>query len=273
MASYETAPAAKLPRLQELGLDLLRTTPQQRLVTLALPFACCGLYFGFACAGWWLPAILALAALNFVTYGSTSHDLVHRALGLPRRANDWLLCLTELLALRSGHAYQAAHLHHHARFPHPDDIEAAASRMSWPRALAEGVIFPYRIWWWAFQRADRQKGWLLGEAGACLVLAGLSLLVVPVTPIGAIYVGLMVAGAWLNPLITAYLPHDPAASCELAQTKLFRGTVAAVLAWEHLYHLEHHLYPAVPHHHWPTLAQRLDPHFKAAGVRPIRFWF
>src|SRR5207248_5152209 len=111
----------------------------QRLVALALPFACCGAYFGFATLGWWPAAILAVMALSFFTYGSTSHDLVHGSLGLPRAANEVLLCAIELLALRSGHAYRAAHLNHHARFPHPDDVEATAAGKSWLGALAEGL--------------------------------------------------------------------------------------------------------------------------------------
>ena len=40
------------------------------------------------------------------------------------------LALIELLGLRSGHAYRAAHLHHHRRFPHPDDIEGAGAHRS-----------------------------------------------------------------------------------------------------------------------------------------------
>jgi fatty acid desaturase len=42
---------------------------------------------------------------------------------------------------------------------------------------------------------------------------------------------------------------------------------------EHLYHLEHHLYPKVPHHNWPALGRRLDPYFQAAGVEPIVLGF
>lgn len=103
------------------------------------------------------------------------------------------LCVVELLALRSGHAYQAAHLNHHARFPHRDDIEATAARRS-----------------------------------------------------------------WLN---------------ELFQTRAFRGTVASIVAMGHLYHLEHHLYPSVPHHNWPELARRLNPHFERAGVKPVTILF
>src|SRR5206468_835812 len=48
-----------------------------------VPWGCCGGYFRFAGLGWWPAAVLAVAALSFVTYGSTSHDLVHRSLGLP----------------------------------------------------------------------------------------------------------------------------------------------------------------------------------------------
>jgi hypothetical protein len=43
-----------------------------------------------------------------------------------------------------------------------------------------------------------------------------------------------------------------------------------LIAFDHLYHLEHHLYPAVPHHHWRELAERLAPHFERAGVKPYR---
>src|SRR5262245_22938445 len=110
----KTVGAAGMPPLRELGPDLLRVSRGRLLLTLALPFFCCAAYFGFAALGWWPAAVLAVVALSFVTYGSSSHDLVHRSLGLPGWVNDVLLCLVELLALRSGHAYQASHLHHHA---------------------------------------------------------------------------------------------------------------------------------------------------------------
>jgi beta-carotene hydroxylase len=83
----------------------------------------------------------------------------------------------------------------------------------------------------------------------------------------------MVLGSWVIPLIAAYLPHNAAGRTTLWQTRLFRGRVASVVAMEHLYHLEHHLYPGVPHHNWPKLARRLDPYFQAAGVKPIVLGF
>ncbi len=80
----------------------------------------------------------------------------------------------------------------------------------------------------------------------------------------------MVVGSWIIPLITSYLPHDAEAPDALHQTRLFRGSVVSIVACDHLYHLEHHLYPAVPHQNWPQLARRLDPWFDAAGIKPVR---
>jgi beta-carotene hydroxylase len=251
----------------------LRVPAWRRLLTLALPFLWCAAYFSFAALGWWPLAFLAVVALSFVTYGSTSHDLVHRNLGLPRPVNDALLCVVELLALRSGHAYQAAHLHHHARYPHPDDVEALAARRSLLGAIAEGPVFQPRLWLWAMSNAPQARGWVVGEGIACLVLAGVAVALTPVTLVFAVYAVLVVLGSWVFPLATSYIPHDPRGEDELFQTRVYRGVVASVIALQHLYHLEHHLYPAVPHHRWPELARRLDPYLKRAGVRPIKFWF
>jgi beta-carotene hydroxylase len=83
----------------------------------------------------------------------------------------------------------------------------------------------------------------------------------------------MVAGSWLFPLATAFIPHDAQGTSTLTQTRLYRGRVLSLLALEHLYHLEHHLYPQVPHHNWPKLAARLDPYFERAGVQPQKLLF
>src|SRR5205823_6640021 len=123
--------------------------------TLITPFALIALYLTFAILRLWPFAVLTLMYLSFATYGSISHDLVHRNLGLPRRWNEFFLTLIELLAFRSGHAYRLAHLHHHARFPHDDDIEGAAARMSLPRTLVEGMIFQPRVMLWAAARHRR----------------------------------------------------------------------------------------------------------------------
>jgi beta-carotene hydroxylase len=262
-----------LPSLRELGPELLQITPFQRIRALILPFMWCGAYFLFAGLGWWPLAAFALVSLSFVSYGSTSHDLVHRNLGLSKRANDILLCLIELLGLRSGHAYQAVHLNHHARYPHTDDIEASAARRSLLGALAEGLVFQFRIWLWAVRHAKGARGWVAVEGSICLAMLAFAAWSYHSTSVFVDYVVLMVMGSWIIPLVTSYLPHDPHANGVLFQTRVFRGVVASVVAVEHLYHLEHHLYPLVPHHNWRRLARLLDPHLERLGVKPIRILF
>lgn len=257
------------PRLSSLGLDLIRLTRRQRITVLALPLVCCGAYFVFAAIDWWPAAVLGLIAFSFFTYGSTSHDLVHRNLGLSPRINDLLLCGIELLALRSGHAYQMAHLHHHARYPADDDVEATASKKTCVGALAEGFTFQPRIWWWAYRRGGPKKAWVIGEGVVCVLLVVTAVASIALTPVFTVYAALMIAGSWIIPLVTSYIPHTPSGADELSQTRLFRGVGASIVGLQHLYHLEHHLYPAVPHQNWPTLARRLDSYFQVAGVRPI----
>jgi beta-carotene hydroxylase len=262
-----------LHELQELAPDLFRISTPRRIFTLLLPFLYVALYFVFATLRWWPLAVVSLVALSFVTYGSISHDLVHRNLGLRRSVNDLFLSVIELLALRSGHAYRMAHLHHHARFPHRDDIEGTAAKMSLLRTLFEGVIFQFKIWFWAVRRPKQDRPLILLEGGCCLFLVILSLVLYSVSPIFLIYVILMIMGSWIIPLITSYIPHNPLGETELLQTRLYRGKVVSIIALEHTYHLEHHLYPSVPHHNWPQLARRLDPFFQEAGLKPIRLWF
>ncbi|MEZ0265624.1 MAG: fatty acid desaturase, partial [Phycisphaerae bacterium] len=173
----------------------------------------------------------------------------------------------------SGHAYRLAHLHHHARFPHDDDIEGAAAKMSFLRTLLEGVIFQPRIMAWALARHSRTTPIVVVEIVLVLILLAGCFTALAWTPVFAVYAVLMVMGGWVIPLVTSYIPHNPAGSTAVSQTRLFRGKVASVIALDHLYHLEHHLYPAVPHHNWPELARRLDPYFKSAGVEPVVIGF
>lgn len=259
-----------LPDLTDLAPELASLPRWEVVLSLLTPWGCLTIYILAALAGWWLLAILGVVMLSFFTYGSVSHDLVHGNLGLSHRLNNLLLCLTELLAVRSGHAYQMAHLHHHARYPADDDVEGAASGMSLARTLVEGVVMHPKCWLWAVREGPGPRRWVWFEGSVCLAIILLSLAVISITPIPAVYVALVIAGSWIIPLMTSYIPHDRHAAEPLQQTRLFRGRLLSWIAVQHLYHLEHHLYPRVPHHHWAQLAVRLDPYFERAGVKPIR---
>jgi beta-carotene hydroxylase len=261
------------PSLSELGQDLLEVSPARTAFALSLPFALLTAYFALAAGGVWWAALVCPILISFFTYGSVSHDLVHRNLKLPTWLNESLLTIIELLALRSGHAYRTSHLNHHAHFPHDDDIEGAAARMTIPQALREGMTIQYRIWIWAVRKDSPHRQLILieGLATLAIILAAFALLPWTVSP--TIYVVMMIVGSWINPLVTVVIPHNASATERLRQTRLFRGKVLSCLALEHLYHLEHHLYPQVPHQNWPKLANRLDPYFEKSHLAPIKLLF
>jgi beta-carotene hydroxylase len=262
-----------LPLFDALGRDLLVIHPVRRAVSLAMPFVLAIAFFVFAAYGRWAEAIASTMLLTFLTYGSISHDLVHRTLRLPPAVNEGFLCAIELVSLRSGHAYRLVHLHHHAQFPAIDDLDGAAAAMTWWRALLDGLTLQPRLWVFAFRRGGRDRLWIRGEAIVVVVALVASIVAARWTIAPAFYAALMVAGSWLFPFITSFIPHDLKGVTALTQTRLYRGRVLSLVAFGHFYHLEHHLYPQVPHHNWPELGRRLDPYFSAAGLRPVRLFF
>ena len=262
------------PTIHELGVDLLDLSAFKVLLTLITPFVFCGLYFVFALYGYWIPAVLCTVALSFATYGSTSHDLVHRNLKINETLNEFLLSAVELICFRSGHAYRLSHLYHHKRFPHEDDVEGAASRMTLFGSLLEGVVFQIKLYGWAVKNFKRKKELyiILAEGIAVVFLAALCIFSWNYyTVVGVVYFCLMIMGSWIIPLTTSYAVHTPEGNTELHQTRLFRGKFFSWIAFDHLYHLEHHLYPMVPHKNWPVLAKRLDPYFQKQKIHPLVF--
>jgi beta-carotene hydroxylase len=258
-----------MPKLDELGDDLLRVTSFRRIVTLGSPFVAMASYFLFAWLHFWPLAIVSVMALSFITYGSTSHDLVHRTLRLPHHVNDALLSLIELFSLRSGTAYRLSHLYHHHHLLADDDIEGSVAHGSLWWAIGSGPTMQVRLWLWAWKKHDAQRRALLFEGISILILIVGAIAAVRWSAAPLVYVALVVAGSWVFPLATVYIPHDANGQTPLTRTRLFRGRLVRLIAFDHLYHLEHHLYPAVPHHHWKSLADRLDPHFERAGVSKV----
>ena len=262
---------SRKPSIKELGTDLLTLSGFQLISTLLIPFGFCALYFVFAINDFWFFAVLCTMGLSFTSYGSTSHDLVHQNLKINKKLNAFLLSLLELICFRSGHAYRLSHLYHHKRFPHEDDVEGAASRMTFVRTLLEGIIFQLKIYIWALSRYKNSKHLrlVLLEGIGILFLVLFCFISLAYTWVLFIYMILMITGSWMIPLITSYAVHTPDGSNELQQTRLFRGRFFSVVAFDHLYHLEHHLYPMVPHKNWPKLARRLDKYFKSEKIRPV----
>jgi fatty acid desaturase len=258
-----------VPSLRELGEDLLTTTPGQRRTALARPFIGVVAFVLAAVLGWWWVTPLIVFGI-FVAVVTATHDVVHRTLGLTQRQTDVWLFLCGLVLLESGHAYQMTHRQHHRLFPSPDDPEGYPAELSLRGAVCYGPVFLVRLWIWSYRRAGRTtRAWLLAEAAApvAAMLSGVALW--PGTPALLAYAGMAIAGSWVYPLLTVYLPHHDYGDEPLTQTRTLRGRVIPAVFLELTYHLEHHLYPQVPSHNLPELARRLDPYLRAAGVVPV----
>lgn len=258
-----------LPTLRELGDDLLVTTPRQRRIALARPFLGVLLFAAVAWAGWWWLTPLVVFGI-FVAVVTVTHDVVHRTLGLTEEETDrWLFALG-LVLLESGHAYRITHRQHHRLFPSPDDPEGYPANLSLLGAVCYGPVFLVRLWVWSFRRARlRDRAWLLLEALVPIAAVTAGVLLWSLTPAVLVYAVMAIAGSWVYPLLTVYLPHHDYGDEPLKQTRTLRGRIIPAIFLELTYHLEHHLYPQVPSHHLPELARRLDPYFVQAGVQPV----
>lgn len=259
-----------VPRLSGIAPDLLDTTSRQRVIALARPYAGIVLFAIAASLGWWWLTPLVMFGI-FVAVVTVTHDIVHRSIGLGRRQTEWALFALGLVLLESGHAYRATHLQHHRLFPSEQDPEGYPANLSFCGAVLYGPVFLIRLWWWAFQRSrPPQRAWLLAEASLPPAVVAASALVWPTTPAMLVYAAMAIAGSWVYPMLTVYLPHHDYGDDPLTQTRTLQGRVIPAIFLELTYHLEHHLYPQIPSHHLAELARRLDPFFERAGVQPRR---
>jgi beta-carotene hydroxylase len=196
-----------------------------------------------------------------------AHDGFHRTLGLPGWANDGFLFLLSLWMAVPLHAVKYNHLRHHSHPLAPGDVEGACARLPGWLAVVSGPLFTVRMLRHAFVKArGTTLVWMLAETGALLA-------------VGAVAMGsscswlryhlvVMLLGNCLTGFFAVWLVHhdcDPAAVYARTQ----RGWLVNALTLNLLYHLEHHLFPAVPASRLPELARRIDSVFPAARRLPV----
>lgn len=234
--------------------DLVRLTWREKAceLTLSLPW----LAASWLCyqRGWW-PAGLACSFFFFLTGLRQSHNAQHYAIGLPRRVQDFVLAALSVLMIGSMHAVQVTHLHHHRHCLDEEDIEAGHANQRWWRVLAMGPLFPLRLHTAALRMAGRGK--------RCWILAELSLMAIAVATAWALpcrfwrwHVAAMLCGECFTGFFAVWSVHHGCDQHTIARTQ--RGWLKNFVSYSMFFHLEHHLFPAVPTGHLPELARRLD---------------
>ena len=192
----------------------------------------------------------------FLTGLRQSHNAQHYALGLPRRVQDGVLAVLSVLMMGSMHAVQTTHLHHHRHCLDGEDIEAGHANERWWRVLLMGPVFPVRLHVAGLRLAGAGKrGWIVGEMVRMGIIA-MGVFGCPAAGCLRWHVGAMVAGECFSGLFAVWSVHHGCDERTVARTQ--RGWWKNFVSYSMFYHLEHHLFPAVPTSHLPELARRLD---------------
>lgn len=231
---------------------------------------------------WGLGLIASALALNASFL--VMHEGTHFLLARNRVVNRWLGFLTGLPIFLSFTAYQVLHVRHHEFLGDPRDPDdydnytghpAKVWMLHWLRLLFAGYLYlifvPLLAWKHGSRIQRRQLAWenvLLGAFYAALFT------VVPFRTL---------AHAWLIPTFIANflvnvrgLTQHSLAKAEdplLASRSIRTRPWIAFLYLNENYHLEHHLYPAVPFYHLPRLHAMLAERLPHALVVPSYTWF
>jgi fatty acid desaturase len=249
-----TTRRAVLRSIQWRDLVRLRWWEQVWEVTLPAPWLVASLWcyqHGFVAVG------VIASFFFFLTGLRLSHNAQHFCLGLPRWGHHAALFTIGALMLSSGHAVQVTHLHHHRHCLDEDDVEAWPAKLPWWRVLLMGPWFPVSLHLSAWKIGSRaQRAWIGAELGAVLTLVTTALLV-PELHALRWHLLAMVAGECLVGFFAVWTVHRGCGPHEhIARTQ--RGWLKNFMTYSMLYHIEHHLFPAVPTCHLPRLAERLD---------------
>ena len=203
---------------------------------------------------YWLAA--PCSAAFFLTALRQAHDTYHASIGVPRRWLDTILVTLTLMMLCSTHAIRHTHLVHHQGPLGDDDAEGSWARLPAWKALALGILFSIRTHAQALRSGSpRTRRWVHAEL-VLIAAVWLAALVSDITWL-RYHVAAMIASNALVGFFAVWSVHH---GCD--EKGVFARTERR--AWTNrltvnlLYHVEHHLFPAVPCNHLPELARRLD---------------
>ena len=205
-------------------------------------------------AAW--PGAICCSFMFFLTALRLNHEAIHFNLGLSRRGHFRVLHGLSVLMLGSNNAVASNHLQHHAHLGTRRDLEGKAGRMGLWGVLAYGPLFPFEMHAAAWRRGSPELrrrmridlGLNLGMVAAALG-SGSGVLVYHLLA--------MNVAQCLTAFFAVWITHHHCVDAALvARTQ--RSRLLNLLSYSMFFHLEHHLFPAVPVRRLSLLAARLD---------------
>ncbi|MDM1247949.1 fatty acid desaturase [Acinetobacter sp. R933-2] len=232
---------------------------------ISIPWLCASLAFAYLA---WYPLALFCSFMFFLTGLRQVHNAFHFALGISREKTHWVMWVLSILMLGSMHAVQINHLRHHQFCMQDEDVEAKSARMKWWQALLFGPFFPLMLHQKAFKVGTKtQKKWMLAE-----LIANVLFLVLVFAILDFTFLKYHVLAMLIGQCMTAFFAvwtvhHDTEDHIYMART--VRNEFKRVVTYNMFYHVEHHLFPAVPTRHLHVLAKRLDAYDPNVEIREV----
>lgn len=207
-------------------------------------------YFGYY--------ILALpfSAFFFLTGLRQVHNGFHNTLGTNRFLTWLTLYTNSILMMVSIHAVKFNHIRHHKYCLTDEDYEGKSARMTWYGAILYGPVHMFLIHRVTLQLGDRayRRNVLLELASIALAASAVFYFHIHFL---IYHIIVMIIGEFLMAFFAVWtVHHDTHDHPDLARTQ--RTGWKNKITFSMFYHLEHHLFPAVPTIKLPELARRID---------------
>ena len=200
------------------------------------------------------PLALPVTFMFFLTALRLNHEAIHGHLGFTARGNRLVMHLLSVAMLGSNNAVAFNHLQHHRHNGTPADIEGKAGCMNGWRVLLYGPLFPIEMHREAWQKGGRplRRRMLIDATGNLVMLAGATL-----SPVLLYHVAAVVAAQCLTAFFAVWITHHGTEHDGL-RARTQRSRLINFASYSMFFHLEHHLFPAVPVKRLACLAARID---------------
>lgn len=235
--------------------DLKKLSIKEMLIenNLTIPWFLLSMVFAYY--GYYLVA-LPFSAFFFLTALRQVHNGFHNSLGTNKFLTWFSLFSNSILMMASIHAVKFNHIRHHKYCLTEDDYEGKSAGMSWYGAILYGPVHMFLI-----HKVTLQSGNKNYRRNVILELVCIAIIAAVVFYFNISFliyhIIVMIVGEFLMAFFAVWtVHHDTHDHPEMARTQ--RSGWKNKITFSMFYHLEHHLFPAVPTIKLPELAKRID---------------